>query len=539
MRKETRNQAIALATISATFVLAFLASHCFFVVDFDKKMVMPADGFANCTSDDQCQCNPSNPAECGDQWFCNECDDTGDTPSFQCISVGTNADSDGWWVCPGAPRPDCNDSAPSIYPGANETPNLEDDDCDGVIDEGVIVAALTPQTLSKASACGSPCTYSDPVAVYRNPNIHLAWESDEGVSAKLVRVGEIVLPSTPNSDNQYLIYSSTVPLPTFNMTDPYIALSGDTNAVGWIDHLGGGSLDLNVFTIAGIGSGFATGPTWESDASFPDNPGEPVVATRSGSSFFGMAWIGEDTSGTVDVYFSLFNSSGDLQESYGTGGLINVSNTAPIGETGRPGLIDAYTGYAIAWVEPPSAVRIWYGMRTDSFASAASCTVPTTGMTGHRDPVLVRSDSTPANPKAYLVFAAVPSGQTATEVFAMSVDLEEIDSTCSAAIFGPPLQVSNSTNKLSADVTAAWTGNAIGIAWSDRETGSRIYFRRIADLSVGSGTFASDRLDLSENGSGTAAEGQNPTIVAIEDDHFAVVWSGGGNLYIRQVKAAD
>jgi hypothetical protein len=43
-----------------------------------------------------------------------------------------DGDSDGWTPRQG----DCEDGDPSIHPDGDETPNGEDDDCDGVVDEG-------------------------------------------------------------------------------------------------------------------------------------------------------------------------------------------------------------------------------------------------------------------------------------------------------------------------------------------------------------------------------------------------------------------
>ena len=47
-----------------------------------------------------------------------------------------DADGDGFDVCGGATSVDCDDDDASIYPGAPETCNGLDDDCDGGVDEG-------------------------------------------------------------------------------------------------------------------------------------------------------------------------------------------------------------------------------------------------------------------------------------------------------------------------------------------------------------------------------------------------------------------
>ena len=49
---------------------------------------------------------------------------------FRC----TDADADGYETCDG----DCDDDDPAVFPGATETANGVDDDCDGTIDEGTV-----------------------------------------------------------------------------------------------------------------------------------------------------------------------------------------------------------------------------------------------------------------------------------------------------------------------------------------------------------------------------------------------------------------
>jgi len=48
-----------------------------------------------------------------------------------CVTNCPDADGDGWTTCAG----DCNDSNPSMYPGAAELCNGNDDDCDSLVDE--------------------------------------------------------------------------------------------------------------------------------------------------------------------------------------------------------------------------------------------------------------------------------------------------------------------------------------------------------------------------------------------------------------------
>jgi hypothetical protein len=62
-----------------------------------------------------------------------------------------DADADGYAVCAGGCNAtgsvcgDCNDAAPGVHPGASETCNHRDDDCDGIADEGS-TRRITPAT---------------------------------------------------------------------------------------------------------------------------------------------------------------------------------------------------------------------------------------------------------------------------------------------------------------------------------------------------------------------------------------------------------
>jgi len=72
--------------------------------------------------------------------ICDGIDNDGDGEIDEDLPVGdpsVDNDGDGYPLCPDAPgEPDCNDQLDFINPGASETCNGMDDDCDGVIDEG-------------------------------------------------------------------------------------------------------------------------------------------------------------------------------------------------------------------------------------------------------------------------------------------------------------------------------------------------------------------------------------------------------------------
>ncbi len=114
-------------------------------------------GYVNNNTD----CNDANASiKPGATEICNAIDDDCDASTDEgLIFITYYADADGDTygnnlvtsnTCSGAPtgfvinNTDCNDANASIKPGATEICNTIDDDCDASIDEGVVVAVITP-----------------------------------------------------------------------------------------------------------------------------------------------------------------------------------------------------------------------------------------------------------------------------------------------------------------------------------------------------------------------------------------------------------
>lgn len=120
-------------------------------------------------------CNDTNSAiNPGKAEACNSLDDNCDTAIDEGLPTGTwykDADGDkygnlaqtfGGCQAAGyvADSTDCNDAAVSIYPGATETCNLKDDNCDGATDEGLVTGVFYKDADSD--------TYGDPTTQLAN-----------------------------------------------------------------------------------------------------------------------------------------------------------------------------------------------------------------------------------------------------------------------------------------------------------------------------------------------------------------------------------
>jgi hypothetical protein len=330
------------------------------------------------------------------------------------------------------------------------------------------------------------------------------------------------------------------------MTDPFLATAGDSLGAAWIDHLGGKKLYFAKYDLTGGAPGL-TCATWPGSGTpdcaaypgtFPENPATPVVAARPSAPQYAVAFVGGAT-GAQDVYLTRFNTTNGALASSDGGDFIALGATAGAVVTDRPALADAYSGYVVGWVEDNSTIQLVYWNKTSSYDNTKIVSYAPAGLSDFRDPVLVASHAHPDISLVYLVFAAKPAGDDQPEVYAVSIQVDHLDpATPAADVFGPVLQVSVSANRLSADVSATWWDKAIGIAWSDRRTDRRIWFRRIADLENGSGTLASQEIDVS--GEGTEPnefDGQNPSIVALGNDYdFGIIWSNGTDMFVRKVE---
>ncbi len=117
------------------------------------------DGQLIVTLDPSLSCDPSVDADGDGVDECLDCLDT-DTDNWSSCTTCTDGDGDGTWA--GCDRyetivgPDCADGDFARKPGATETCNETDDDCNGLVDECLLCAMPPTSPLHGCLTCEAP-----------------------------------------------------------------------------------------------------------------------------------------------------------------------------------------------------------------------------------------------------------------------------------------------------------------------------------------------------------------------------------------------
>ena len=113
-------------------------------------------------------CQPGTPPLCDDGDACTENACIGAAPGM-CVATTLDADDDGYGALAcaavgGVPNTDCDDTRSAVSPGATETCNARDDDCDGTTDEtfscvrGTTTGCTTGCGTMGTRTCSTTCT---------------------------------------------------------------------------------------------------------------------------------------------------------------------------------------------------------------------------------------------------------------------------------------------------------------------------------------------------------------------------------------------
>ena len=221
------------------------------------------------------------------------------------VAQCTDADLDGFYYENGCSTArDCNDADAVVFPGAPESCNGVDSDCDGLVDDDPLCG----------TDCASPDTLADPAAASSGAatdfDATIAWTGQQyGVTWSDWRSGytrEIYFARLDASGNK-IGADAQISFSSDEAGYPSIVWTGSEYGVVWEDYrLSGGGIYF-----AGI----------DSDG---NRVGDDVLVSGTYSSFYfyiepslvwtghryGVAWS-DETSGNFDVYFALLDAQGN------------------------------------------------------------------------------------------------------------------------------------------------------------------------------------------------------------------------------------
>ncbi|MBI5490069.1 MAG: putative metal-binding motif-containing protein [Deltaproteobacteria bacterium] len=152
-------------------------------------------------------CGPGTPPVCADALACttDRCDPAAAGGAGACVGDSPDRDGDtyGDAACTGT---DCNDGSAGIHPGATESCNGIDDDCDGTTDETFTCPAGSTRSCSLGSCtgsqtCSSGCTWGSCVVsgaeICNGLDDNCNGASDEGFTCRLGAVQACSVGSCP------------------------------------------------------------------------------------------------------------------------------------------------------------------------------------------------------------------------------------------------------------------------------------------------------------------------------------------------------
>lgn len=254
------------------------------------------DGKETCKPDHTCTAGPKPCGPASDPLHCEiQCTDAAGTA--ECgneVALDMDGDGHGEPLCLAAPGDDCNDGDPDAYPGATETCDGEDNDCDNLIDlEDGLPLGGAPFVI--ASPLGVDAVR--PQAAWLTPakRLGVVWQRN-GVESRLTVLDDAGTP-----------IESDIELATgqFDQMQPVIT-SDDTHfAVAWVGEIvGERRIFFRLFDADGV------------PASAPQNLAGPVESDaapsvhRNGSGFV-VAWRQHDATGPfVHVYAERLGADG-------------------------------------------------------------------------------------------------------------------------------------------------------------------------------------------------------------------------------------
>ena len=374
-----------------------------------------------------------------------------------------DCDSDGFT------RPtDCNDWAPSVYPGAPEVCNGIDNDCDGIPDN--------------SPSCSQSCTFPDSRPPALNPDlagsdIHppvVAWDGDSYIY--VVREPTGLRSARLDSNGQQV---TTRWLVGNSNSDYHLAASG--TSFGLVRVRSPSFDDLITFTRLAASDGQRVGEDIFLTTDPEGRPWGPRIAW-SGSRY-GILWALETSYNTNDLMLTLVSESGDRLAP----DLMITDQMSAFGSHGRSNWDLVWNGseFVIAYVDKSAGERVAVQRVSESGAL--------NGLPRHVSP-LVLDPSLPGTPWQAGFPRLLRTGDrlllayTATSfevllfpyqrLFLSFLDLAGVLTTGPVPITESPEGSDEETWRTRASL--AWTGSEIAVAWSSRREGASTGLARVS-----------------------------------------------------------
>lgn len=398
----------------------------------------------------------------------------------------------------------------------------------------LMAEGASPITLDPEVPGCTLCEYARPSVVWDGSSIHMAYESDEDVHDRRIRMARLDVSGGLRETPAASLVDTGEDAHAYSA--PALALTGDSTtplAAVWMDQLGGARLSYLEFDV-GIDP-IATGPGWLMDPAGPvAQAATPSIAPGDGEVY--SAFVAEASgASSTDVFVARF-VGGTLDATFGTDGFVQLSETELEDEEGRPALDVVSSVVIAAWATPGRGLRA----ATTTGSETRRRDVPLPGIFGSvSDIVIVHSPVDETSPRAFILFSAIPEDVIETEIYAVSVNVSYFNNGTfpDGNVFGDPVRISDSPDHSSRGVAACWHGGAtgvLGLAWNDRRTGRRIWFRLLGGLDS-TPYPASEEIDMS---GAPDFDGSDPSAVCITSQMFGVTWSSGTDLFYRRVVPA-
>ncbi len=418
-----------------------------------------------------------------------------------CAAVAqcTDSDSDGYYYEEGCGTPrDCNDSNPDIYPGAVETCNGFDDDCDSLQDEGCDSVCDDPRKPGSDERITFDATTSEfPSLVWTGDGYGIAWQD----SAEITTIWFAILDALGNA-----IGSEVQITGDFGYV-PSLVWTGSEFGIGWEDYReGNGEIYFVRLDLVGNKIGTDVRVTFDgNDSWYPS-----LIWTGYE---YGVSWC-DVRNGNFEIYFARLDSLGNKIGS-------DIRVTEASSDSYIPSLVWNGEGYAISWIDYRDGNGEVYFVRVDASGSKIGSDVRVT-----YDGAESYSPSLTWTGSAYgILWEEYRDGNA--EIYSAILDP-------AGNKIGTDRRVTENVSESYAP-SLEWTGSEYGVSWHDfREGNGEVYFAR---LDASGNKVSSDvRITIDESSSGY------PLLIWTGNE-YAVSWQDGrdGNneIYFARVSCCD